>query len=471
MAKYKTEFKVKVVKEYLEGNVSYKDLAKKYSIPDKHIVRTWVNAYEFQGYDGLEVKRKNNNYSLDFKLNVVNLYLTGEMSYQSLANELKINNPPIIARWEKEFREEGIEGLKPKKRGRPSNMPNKDKNEKIKNKSNKTKEELSELENLRKENYYLQMEVEILKKKDSILSNDAGRNKQISEVIRSLREKFKLKTLLEYFDLSKSTYMYWQQRLDRPNKDEQVEKKILDIRKDNPNYGYRRMTAMLKRLGYVINKKKVQRLVQKLKLQVTSFSRKTRKYSSYKGTIGRVADNKINRNFKVEKSYTYITTDTTEFKYLEKDKSGNYQVKKLYLNPYLDMYNGEIISYEISKQPTLKPIIKALDKAIDVTSINKGERVFHSDQGWAYQVKQYTLRLEAHGITQSMSRKGNCLDNSPMENFFGILKQEIYYGKKFYSYEELKETIEEYIEYYNKDRIKEKLGYLSPVEYREQNAA
>nr|WP_277221812.1 IS3 family transposase [Peptoniphilus vaginalis] len=289
--------------------------------------------------------------------------------------------------------------------------------------------------------------------------------------MRSLRDKFKLKDLLEYFNFPKSSYMYWQQRLDIPNKDEQVEKKILDIRKDNPNYGYRRMTAMLKRLGYVINKKKVQRLVQKLKLQVTSFSRKTRKYSSYKGTIGRVADNKINRNFKVEKSYTYITTDTTEFKYLEKDKSGNYQVKKLYLNPYLDMYNGEIISYEISKQPTLEPILKALDKAIEITSINKEERIFHSDQGWAYQIKQYTSRLEKEGITQSMSRKGNCLDNSPMENFFGILKQEIYYGKKFYSYEELKETIEEYIEYYNKDRIKEKLGYLSPVEYRKLNAA
>ena len=143
--------------------------------------------------------------------------------------------------------------------------------------------------------------------------------------------------------------MYWQKRLDRPNKDEQVEKTILDIRKDNPNYGYRRITAMLKRLGYVINKKKVQRLVQKLKLQVTSFSRKTRKYSSYKGTIGKVADNKINRKFKVERPYTQISTDTTEFKYLEKDKNGNYQVKKLYLNPYLDMYNGEIISYEISK--------------------------------------------------------------------------------------------------------------------------
>ena len=259
--------------------------------------------------------------------------------------------------------------------------------------------------------------------------------------------------------------------MDNTNKNEEVEKNILEIRKDNPNYGYRWITAMIRKQGLLINKKKVQRLIQKLKLQVTNFSRKTRKYSSYKGTIGRVADNRINRNFKVEKANTYITTDTTEFKYLEKDKNGNYQIKKLYLNPYLDMYNSEIISYEISKHPTLEPILKALDKAIEMTSINKEERIFHSDQGWAYQIKQYTSKLEAEGITQSMSRKGNCLDNSPMENFFGILKQEIYYGKKFYSYKELKETIEEYIEYYNKDRIKEKLGYLSPVEYREKNAA
>ncbi|EGS31216.1 hypothetical protein HMPREF9130_0073 [Peptoniphilus sp. oral taxon 375 str. F0436] len=248
------------------------------------------------------------------------------MSYQSLANELKINNPSMIVRWVKEFREEGIEGLKPKKRGRPSNMPNTDKNEKIKNENNKAKEELSELEKLRKENYYLQMEVDILKK-DSILTDDRIRNRRISKIIRSLRDKYKLKDLLEYFKLPKSSYMYWQQRLDRPNKDEQVEKKILETRKDNPNYGYRRITAVLRKQGLLINKKKVQKLVQKLKLQVTNFSRKTRKYSSYKGTIGKVTDNKINRNFKVEKAYTCITTDTTEFKYLEKDKNGNYQIK------------------------------------------------------------------------------------------------------------------------------------------------
>lgn len=265
--------------------------------------------------------------------------------------------------------------------------------------------------------------------------------------------------------------MYWQKRINRPNKDMEIENKILKIRKENPNYGYRRITAMLKRLGLKINKKKVQRLVQNLKLQVKSFSRKSRKYSSYKGQVGKVADNKIKRNFKVEKPYTQITTDTTEFKYFEKDKSGTYQIKKLYLNPYLDMYNSEILSYEISKQPTLEPILKALDKSIEITNKSKEERIFHSDQGWAYQINQYTSKLEANGITQSMSRKGNCLDNSPMENFFGILKQEVYYGNKFYSYEHLKQTIEDFIKYYNEERIKEKLGYLSPVEYRKKNVA
>ncbi|WP_058989685.1 helix-turn-helix domain-containing protein [Anaerococcus rubeinfantis] len=142
MAKYKTEFKIKVVREYLEGNIGYKGLAKKYSIPDHSTVRTWVNAYESRGYEGLKLSRKSNSYSLDLKLNVVDLYLSGEMSYQSLANEFKINNPSMIARWVKEFREEGIEGLKAKKKGIPSIINNTDKNKDIKNKSNKTKKEI-----------------------------------------------------------------------------------------------------------------------------------------------------------------------------------------------------------------------------------------------------------------------------------------------------------------------------------------
>ena len=165
MSKYNLEFKLKVVKEYLEGNIGYLSLAEKYNIKSESEIRKWVNAYKIQGYEGLEVKRKNNKYTLEFKLNAVNLYLTGEMSFQSLANELKINNPSMIAKWVIDFREEGIEGLKSKKRGGPSNMPSTDENKDLKNKRKKTKKELSELEKLREDNYYLKMEVEILKKR------------------------------------------------------------------------------------------------------------------------------------------------------------------------------------------------------------------------------------------------------------------------------------------------------------------
>ena len=293
----------------------------------------------------------------------------------------------------------------------------------------------------------------------------------MARVIHSLRDKYKLKDLLGYLKFPKSTYMYWRKNFDRPNKDAELEEEIKNIRKEHQNYGYRRIHAMLRRLGILINKKKVQRLIQKLKLQVTNFSRKSRKYCSYKGTVGKVAPNRIKRRFNTSIVHQKITTDTSEFKYYEVDKSGNMQVKKLYLNPFLDMYNGEIISYSITSAPTIDAVLTPLEEAIFKTSDCKFKRIFHSDQGWAYQLRQYTKKLENNEILQSMSRKGNCLDNSPMENFFGILKQEIYYGRTFKSFNELKKTIEEYIKYYNEDRIKEKLGYLSPVEYRKINSA
>ena len=177
MAKYSTEFKMKVVKEYLETNISYKSLLGKYCIPSEIVVKNWVNAYKSQSYEGLKAKRKNTQYTLEFKLNVVNLYLTGEMSHQSLANELKINNPSMITRWVNNFRDKGIEGLKSKKRGRPSKMP------KTPKKSNDTKIESSakitnlknesltqaqlkeKIKKLEEKNYWLQLENDAIKKK------------------------------------------------------------------------------------------------------------------------------------------------------------------------------------------------------------------------------------------------------------------------------------------------------------------
>ena len=177
MAKYSTEFKRKLVKEYLEGEVSYKTLSEKYNVSNESMIRKWVNAYKTQGYEGLKVKRENTKYTLEFKLKVVNLYLTGEMSYQSLANNLKINNPSIITRWVKEYREKGIEGLKPKKRGRPSKMartPKKSKDINLESSAKLTNKEDNSLneaqlkekiKQLEEKNYWLQLENDAIKKK------------------------------------------------------------------------------------------------------------------------------------------------------------------------------------------------------------------------------------------------------------------------------------------------------------------
>ncbi len=260
--------------------------------------------------------------------------------------------------------------------------------------------------------------------------------------------------------------MYWQKRFEKENPDKETEEKILKIRSEHKDFGYRRIYGELRKLGIVINKKKVQRLVQKLGLQVKSFTRKSRKYSSYKGVVGRISKNRVNRRFKTSIVHQKITTDTTEFKYYEFDDKGRMIIKKLYLDPFLDMFNGEILSYSITKSPSAEGVMNALNQAIQATNDCKYRRTFHSDRGWAYQMKSYSKTLKENKIFQSMSRKGNCLDNSVMENFFGILKQEVYYGNTFYSFDELKSAIENYIYYYNNKRTKQKLDYFSPVEYR-----
>ena len=260
--------------------------------------------------------------------------------------------------------------------------------------------------------------------------------------------------------------MYWQKRFDRENPNQALEDKIQSLHEEHKNFGYRRMHALLRKLGYKVNKKRVQRIMQKLGIQVTAFARRSRKYNSYKGNVGKISPNRIHRRFKTKFPYQKITTDTTEFKYYEADKKGHMHIKKLYFDPFVDMYNGEILSYSISKGPSASGIISALKSAISTTSVCPYRRTFHSDRGWAYQMTAYSKILKENRIFQSMSRKGNCYDNAIMENFFGIMKQEMYYGTFYYHYEDLKQAIEDYIDYYNKRRIKQKLGWMSPVEYR-----
>ena len=263
-------------------------------------------------------------------------------------------------------------------------------------------------------------------------------------------------------ELPESTYYYHLAKKEQPNKDEELERLILDIfKKSKETYGYRRIKKELKKQGFIVNHKRILRLTNKLGIQCIKFSRKSRRYSSYKGTVGKIARNRVNRRFTTPFPLQKLVTDVTEFKCLNEEK--------LYLSPIMDLYNLEIISFKILKRPTLDLVMDPLKEALSIIQRHANYRTtIHSDQGWQYQHNSWVKELKQHKVFQSMSRKGNCLDNSPMENFFGLLKQEMYYGEKIVSYTTLKKRIEEHINFYNNDRIKTKLSDLSPVEYRKQ---
>ncbi|MQR96351.1 IS3 family transposase [Fictibacillus phosphorivorans] len=274
-----------------------------------------------------------------------------------------------------------------------------------------------------------------------------------------LKETFKLKDVLDRVGIPESSYHYNLKVMKQENPDQELEECIqLIFSEHEGNYGYRRIHLELKNRGFHVNHKKVQRIMKKIGLKATKFTRKSRKYSSYKGKVGNIAKNHIKRRFRTNICHQKLTTDITEFKCSDG--------VKLYLNPIMDMFNGEILSYGISMRPTLELALRPLEKALDIVKDSKFRTTIHSDQGWHYQHNMWIKTLKENNVFQSMSRKGNCLDNSPMENFFGLLKQEMYYGEELRSYEELKTRIERHINYYNYKRIKKKLAGMSPVEYR-----
>jgi transposase InsO family protein len=235
-----------------------------------------------------------------------------------------------------------------------------------------------------------------------------------------------------------------------------VKMKIAEIyHRHKGRYGYRRITLELRNGDTLINHKTVQRLMGVLGLKSMV---RMRKYRSYRGETGTIAPNVLNREFTAAKPNVKWVTDVTEFSLFG---------QKLYLSPILDLYNGEIVSYSVSERPTFDFVMNMLDTALAKIPVDSG-LIFHSDQGWQYQHARYQRRLKKKGIIQSMSRKGNCLDNAVMENFFGHLKSELLYLTVFTSIEHFYDELTDYMDYYNNTRIKSKLKGLSPVQYRTQ---
>ncbi|WP_371261532.1 IS3 family transposase [Bacillus sp. MUM 116] len=452
MAKFTTEERIQLVLRYINGNESLNEIAQEMDL-DRSLLSGWVRLYEEHGVGAFYSSYT--SYSVEYKMDVLNYMNETGMSSIDTAAIFNISSSGLIRKWRLQFEQGGINALKPKKKGRTPMKKNIGKKE-SKKPSKSTPVEGS-IEELQAKIERLEMENAYPKKVEFFCSN-AGKitNKIKAQVIFELKNLYEVVDLVEVAGIPRSTYYYWEKRLNQSDKYEKVKEAINEIYHEHKGrYGYRRIKKELEKRGYNHDPKTINRLMNEMGLKCMV---RMKKYQSYRGNVGKIAPNVINRDFSAEKMNQKWVTDVTEFHLFG---------EKRYLSPVLDLCNGEIIAYTLMRRPVYKLVGDMLNKAIK--RLHPGDKVIlHSDQGWHYQMKRYQKTLEQYQITQSMSRKGNCLDNAVIENFFGLLKSELLYLQEFHSMEHFEQELADYIYYYNHKRMKAKLKDLSPVEYRTQ---
>jgi transposase InsO family protein/transposase-like protein len=467
--KLTVEDKRAIYQKHLEG-YGYKTIAEEYLISktsvqyicrliDKHGLDVLLNGYTY--------------YSDIFKLKAVKRVIENHEAVCFVAIDLGLSSKGTLQKWIKSYIANGY-NVVTKKKGRPSTRGKGKEDNRGAGEGERRTSRATVEEDYRER---------IIKKTASLSSRGRKEEKeQLTKAVTELRQELKcsLDFILDTINtndslpnLPRSDYYYWKNRIDPDTKNSDLMDAITAIYTDNyKRYGYRRITLQLKNDGWTVNHKAVKRLMSKLNLYgITPRA----KYKSYKGDFNGTVDNKLlykrvdTSNHRTEYIRDFSTTAVNE-KWTTDVSEFHIAAGKLYLSPILDMHNREIVSYNISKSPGYMQITDMLNKAFSKFD-DLSKLIFHSDQGWQYQMFHYHQALRERGITQSMSRKGNCLDNSPMENFFGKMKNEMFYGHEyeFKTLEQLQKAMEEYIDYYNNERIQIKLKGLTPCQARDQS--
>ena len=463
------EDKKSIYNLHLQG-YGYRTIAAIFEVDDTSIEYICVLA-DKHGIEKLQ--HSHTFYSKEFKLNAIHRVLTDGDSVWSVATDIGLPSKSILRKWIKSYVDNGY-NVVTKKKGRPSTRDKEKEDGRRVGEGEQTPSRATVEEDYRER---------IIKKTTSLSSRGRKEEReQLTKAVIELRRELKctLGFILETINstdslprLPRSVYNYWEKRVDPDSKYADLMDAITRIFNDNhKRYGYRRITLQLKNEGWIVNHKTVKRLMSKLHLYgITPRA----KYKSYKGDFNGTVENKLlHKKVDVKKHTTtyerdFSTSDVNE-KWTTDVSEFHIAAGKLYLSPILDMHNREIISYSISNKPNFAQTKDMLNKAFNKFE-NLSNLIFHSDQGWQYQMNYYHKILREKGIIQSMSRKGNCLDNSPMENFFGKMKNEMFYGHEyeFKTLEELQKAMEKYIDYYNNKRIQVKLKGLTPCQARNQS--
>jgi len=454
VVKFNEKQKEFAVNHFLENGRNLTKTSRALGYPNRNTLRIWVEKSSPNSLyvNHCKAKPEKIRCSLEEKETAVVSWLNGTADYK-IAYKYDVSRATIFNWREKLLSKEPIK-MKRKKTPKNSEILTDD------------KEKLNrDIQSLKEEIYQLKLERDVLEKAAEILKKVKGVNlKKLTNVektkmIGALNTTYKLKDLINFLKIAKSTYFYHREVLCNEDKYKDLRVNIKTIFNENVCcYGYRRIHAELKRNSIVVSEKVVRRIMNE-EFLVAYYPKKKRKYSSYKGIISPAVANVIKRNFKAKTPNQKWLTDLTEFAL---------PTGKVYLSPVIDCFDGIIVHWSIGTHPTAKLVNSMIDGAI--SKLKPGETpIIHSDMGCHYQWPDWINKVENAGLIRSMSKKGCSPDNAACEGFFGRIKNEMFYGKSWMgvSPQRFIQILDQYLHWYNYKRIKQSLGFMSPVEYRQ----